>query len=321
MRKNKLKIFILFLILASLGYYLFLRMNPSKKENGIVKEIKPERETIQDTISTTASVLPKNRLEIKPPVNGRVETVLVKEGEMVKSGQTLALMSSTERAALLDAAAGKGEEEKKYWEEVYNAISLISPIDGEVIVATTQPGQTVTTADAVLVLSDKLIVRAQVDETDIGKVKLGQNALVALDAYPDTKIKAAVEHIYYESKTVNNVTIYEVDLLTEDVPEFFRSGMNCSVSFEINKKEGVLVIPSEAVFSENGQSLVLVKDKGGVSKRVVELGVVKDKKTEIVSGLSVDDIVIIKVKKYSLPKNEEEGTNPFMPQRRQQQRN
>ena len=88
--------------------------------------------------------------------------------------------------------------------------------------ATIQPGQTVTTSDAVVVLSDRLIVRAQVDETDIGKIKLNQGAFITLDAYLDTKIGAVVDHIYYESETVNNVTIYKVDLIPENTPEFFR---------------------------------------------------------------------------------------------------
>jgi len=221
MRNKKLKI--TFLLLAILIISVFVMMNLKNKasNNEITQEISPTRGTIQTFISTTGTVLPKNRLEVKPPVNGRIESILVEEGAKVKAGETLAWMSSTERAALLDAAEGQGEATLKYWKEAYKAIPLLSPINGEVIVATTQPGQTVTTSDAVIVLSDHLIVRAQVDETDIGKIKLRQNAIITLDAYPDTKIKASVEHIYYESKTVNNVTIYEADLLPEKIPPFF----------------------------------------------------------------------------------------------------
>jgi macrolide-specific efflux system membrane fusion protein len=52
--------------------------------------------------------LPQNRLEIKPPIAGRAEEVLVNEGELVKAGQIIAWMSSTDRAALLDAARAQG---------------------------------------------------------------------------------------------------------------------------------------------------------------------------------------------------------------------
>jgi len=279
--------------------------------------IKPTIGTVRTTISTTGTVLPKNRLEIKPPVNGRIEKVLVKEGEKVKVGQILAWMSSTERAALLDNARGQGEETLKYWEDAYKPIPLSAPIDGEVIVATTQPGQTVTTSDAVVVLSDHLIVRAQVDETDIGKIKEGQKAYVELDAYPDTKIAAVVEHIYHESETVNNVTIYKVDLRPEEVPEFFRSGMNANVDFVEEGKADSLLVPQEAVFTEKGETFVWVSRGNGAApeKRAVKTGLSDEENTAILSGLNKDDEVVITTKKYSLT-NSAEGTNPFMPSRR-----
>ena len=245
MRKIKYLIFLV-LIIGS-GWFFFSQKGKDSSNKEIIREVRPFVGKIEKIISTTGTVLPKNRLEIKPPVNGRIESILVQEGEKVKAGQILAWLSSTERAALLDAARGKGEETLKYWQEVYKAIPLLAPLDAEVIVATTQPAQTVTTADAVIVLSDHLIIRAQVDETDIGKIALGQDAAIGLDAYPDIKIKAKAEHIYYESQTVNNVTTYQVDLIPESVPVFFRSGMNANVDFKENSKDTALLLPTDAV--------------------------------------------------------------------------
>jgi len=311
MFNKKLKIIIGIIILLAIVF--FFKSRSVKTDQTVIREIVPVVGTIQKIVSTTGTVLPKNRLEVKPPVNGRIESIEVKEGEKVKIGQTLAWMSSTERAALLDAARGQGDETLKYWQDVYKAIPLISPIEGEVIVATTQPGQTVTTSDAVIVLSDHLIVRAQVDETDIGKVKVGQKAVLSLDAYPETKIPASVEHIYYESETVNNVTIYKADLLPENVPLFFRSGMNASVDFVENSKEGALLIPEEAVSKDKEEHYVFVKQANGESrKQIVQLGMSDDKNVEVVSGLSKEDIIILKTKKYSIPTSSA-GVNPFLP--------
>jgi macrolide-specific efflux system membrane fusion protein len=307
---------IVIVVLIAAGIFIF-KTRLKKSSDEIVKMVTPVRGSIETIISCTGTVLPKNRLEVKPPVNGRVESVLVKEGDKVKAGQVLAWMSSTERAALLDAARGQGEDSFKYWQETYKPIPLPAPIDGEVIVATTQPGQTVTTSDAVIVLSDHLIVRAQVDETDIGKIKLDMKANINLDAYPDTNIKASVEHIYYESKTVNNVTIYEVDLKPDTVLSFFRSGMNASVDFIEQGKENALLIPQEATFKENDQDFVLVQQDNGKEplKTKVTLGIPNDKNVEVLSGISENDRIILKTKKYSLPTNNV-GSNPFMPRRR-----
>lgn len=315
--RNKI---ILWIIIVLVGAAVMIGISQYKAEESkvsgeITKEIKPFTGSLDVYISCTGTVLPKNRLEVKPPVNGRVETILVKEGDHVKVGQVLAWMSSTERAALLDAARGKGEEAYKYWQETYKPISLSAPIEGDVIVGTTQPGQTVTTSDAVVVLSDKLIVRAQVDETDIGKIKLGQKAIVSLDAYPDVKIDARAEHIYYESETVNNVTIYKVDLAIDSAPSFFRSGMNASVDFNITDKENVLLVPIEAIQKENNEDFVLVKEANGAEpvKRIVSLGMTDDKNYEVLSGLGPNDTVIFKTKEYIAPAEVKAGTNPFMP--------
>ncbi len=314
MLKNKSKIVFGILLLLAISAFVTFKIKSRGSSVEITKEISPAAGTIQTFISTTGTVLPKNRLEVKPPVNGRIESILVQEGENVKVGQTLAWMSSTERAALLDAAEGQGEAELKYWKEVYKAIPLLSPIDGQVIVATTQPGQTVTTSDAVVVLSDHLIVRAQVDETDIGKIKLGQEASVSLDAYPDKKIKTTVEHIYYESQTINNVTIYNVDLFPENVPQFFRSGMNATVDFKAEGRENALLLPVEAIHKEKDESYVLLRQNNEKEpvKRLVKLGITDDKNYEVLSGVDANDKIIIKVKKYVLPTSNI-GGNPFSP--------
>jgi len=318
MRKNtKVKLFFVILIILVIAGVTIIRLRQKKSTEETVEEITPTIGSISTFISCTGTVLPKNRLEVKSPVNGRIEKILVQEGDKVKTGQILAWMSSTERAALLDAARGKGEESLKYWEEAYKPIPLPAPIGGEVIVAKTQPGQTVTTSDAVLVLSDHLIVRGQVDETDIGKIMPENKAIITIDAYPDIKIKAAVEHIYYESKTVNNVTIYEVDLVPEEMPAFFRSGMNASVDFIQQGQENALLIPEEAIYREKTENYVLIKQNNGQEplRVAVKLGVSDDKHVEVISGISQRDIIIVKTKKYALPKNTTSG-NPLMPTRR-----
>ncbi len=314
MRKIKSKIIFGVLVLLAVSVFVMIKAKGKGQSNEIVREITPAIGVIQAYISTTGTVLPKNRLEVKPPVNGRIESILVQEGQKVKLGEPLAWMSSTERAALLDAAQGQGEEVLKYWKGVYKAIALLAPINGEVIVATTQPGQTVTTAEAVIVLSDHLIARAQVDETDIGKVKLGQKAVIIIDAYPDDKINAAVEHVYYESKTVNNVTIYEVDLVPEKVPPFFRSGMNATIDFVEQSRENALLLPVEAVHKDKEGDFVLLKKDGQdqETRQPVELGITDDKNVEILSGINAKDVVVVKDKKFVLPASDV-GNSPFTP--------
>jgi macrolide-specific efflux system membrane fusion protein len=283
-----------------------------------IREIKPIVGRIQATITSTATVQPQNRLEIKPPINGRIDEILVREGDMVKAGQTLAWLSSTERAALLDAARARGPEAMKYWEDVYKATPLISPIDGDVIVSQAEPGQIVTSSEAVLVLSDRLIVQAQVDETDVGGIRVGQEVTISLDAYPQIKVNGKVDHIYYESKIVNNVTIYQVDIVPESVPEVFRSGMTATVNIAEKTKDNVIIVPLEAVKRTKDGACILVKESRGRKpvERKVELGIADEKNIEVVSGISAGDSLVVVSQKYSPASDAKSGTNPLMPFRR-----
>jgi len=315
MRNKKWKIGLALLIVVCLAVILVIILKQRQPSAAAIKLISPTYGTIQTTITTTATVTPENRLAIKPPVNGRVDKILVKEGDYVKVGQTLALMSSTERATVLDAARGQSREQLAYWEEVYKPTPLLAPINGQVIVQTVQPGQTVTTSDAVTVLSDRLIVQAQVDETDIGKVSLGQKAVISLDAYPDTKVEGKVDHIYYESTIINNVTIYEVNILPKRVPAIFRSGMSANVNIIEQSKENVLMIPVDAAKQDAEGSFVLISPTSGEKpvKRRVELGISDDKNVEVISGLETTDKIVIASQSYQPSKDTGSGTNPFMP--------
>ncbi len=315
MKNKKWKVYSVLLIALLIIGVVAIRTNRGKVSQEIVKVITPAYGNIQNFISTTGTVQPQNRLELKPTISGRIEKILVKEGEKVKIGQTLTWMSSTERAALLDAARAQGEKSMKYWQDAYKPTPLVAPIDGEVIVRAVEPGQTVTSSDAVIVLSDRLIVNAQVDETDIGKVKPGQTAIISLDAYPQVKVDAKVDHISYESKVVNNVTIYEVEIVPQRVPDVFRSGMSANVNIIETNKDDILIIPLEAINRDEKGNFILLnqgKDKKPI-KRYVELGILGEDNVEIISGLNAKDTVIIKTQKYMPSKGIGGGSNPFSP--------
>jgi len=301
-KKSGKWIFLAAVLAAGVGGWMAWGPRSGGPRNGKSPEyqqVPVQRGDLKVTVQATGVVQPQNRLEIKPPIAGRVEEVLVKEGEPVKKGKVLAWMSSTERAALLDAARAKGPESLAHWEEIYKPAPLIAPLDGTIIGRKVEPGQTVTAQDAVFVLSDRLIILAQVDETDIGQIRLRQGAEVALDAYPEQKITASVDQIGYEAKTVNNVTIYEVDVLPREVPEVMRSGMTANVTFVIEEKQGVLRVPAEAVRREQGQASVRIAGRPGGSApeaKPVETGITDGKWVEVVSGLSEGDSVLVRSK-------------------------
>lgn len=248
---------------------------------------KVSRGSLTASIPSSGVVEPRNRVEIKPPVAGRVEAVLVQEGDKVKKGQTLAWMSSADRAALLDAARSKGNAEVRYWEGVYKQAPIIAPLNGFIIQRAVEAGQSVTAADALLVMADRLILKAQVDETDLGNIKTGQSVTIVMDAYPNKPLGGSVERIAYESKLINNVNIYEVFIIPQTTPEFLRSGMSATINFFQQERSGVLLLPIKAVKMKSNISYVFITDSSGnVKSKQIKTGLETNDKIEVISGIS-----------------------------------
>lgn len=313
-RFKKLHIIIAGSIVLVLIVFAAIIINRSNGSGAAYKQVTVERGNIEISVLSTGIVQPENRLEIKPPIAGRVEDIMVDEGQEVKKGQTLVHMSSSERAALLDAARAHGPEEFKRWDSFYRAAPILAPINGTIISRKAEPGQTFTTQDAILVMSDRLTVKAQVDETDIAQIKLNQNAAVILDAYPDDNIPAHVDKIAYDSTTISNVTTYIVDVLPEQTPDFMRSGMTANVKFDLDSKQGILVLPVNAVKTKEGLSFVTIPASSSIgtpTEKEIQTGISNGKLIEIISGLSEGDVVI--AQKASRGNGSTGTSSPFTP--------
>jgi macrolide-specific efflux system membrane fusion protein len=265
----------------------------SGKQEEPLRTVKVTLGSIKAEIPSTGIVEPRNRLEIKPPIAGRVDEVLASEGQSVKKGQILAWMSSSDRAALLDAARAKGAAEVKKWEDVYKPTPIVAPLNGFIIQRAVEPGQTVTSGDPILVMADYLIVKAQVDETDIGSIRIGQAVNIELDAYPGQAIPGKVEHVAFESKTVSNVNIYEVDIAPGRVPKFFRAGMSATVNFVLQERKDILVLPLNTVKKISDKSYVFIQKNSKTESLQVKTGLENSANIEVVSGLSEGDEVVV----------------------------
>ncbi|HOW98066.1 MAG TPA: efflux RND transporter periplasmic adaptor subunit [Kiritimatiellia bacterium] len=311
---KKLLLFLVLAAAAGVGWYGWTHREKAAVKAPSFEPVEFTRERIEVAIEATGVVEPGNRIEIKPPIGGRVEEVLVVEGQAVRQGEVIARMSSTDRAALLDAARAQGEAVLRKWEEVYKATPLIAPLDGTIIARKAEPGQTLTAADTALVLSDRLIVRAQVDETDIGLVRGGQEATLTLDAYADDRFRGQVRHIAYEATTVNNVTIYEVEVEPATVPERMKSGMTATVKFVVEAADDALTLPLDALVRRDGRSVVLLAPRGPGARpeeREVKTGLTGGGRVQILEGLDGSERVVRS--SFDLPKRQESGSSPFMP--------
>lgn len=294
---------------ALLGLWI---VNRPKQNNLEYTEVNPTRGALRLTVTSTGTVQPEGRIELKPPVPGRMESVRVKEGQKVVRGQIIAWMSSTERAALLDSARAVSPEEYRKFQEYYKATPIVAPVSGTIILRNAEPGQTVAAADVLLVVADRLQVVAKVDETDIARVVVGVAAEIILDAYAKQPIAGRVSAIAFEAKTVNNVTTYDVETSPKTQPTFMRSGMTANVTFVISQKENALMLPVSAVQYKKETAFVIIRDASGKpSENLVELGESTGTEIEIVSGIDEKSTVLIP----RVPMPAKQGSSPFVPSR------
>ncbi len=142
---------------------------------------------------------------------------------------------------------------------------------------------------------DEVTVTVDVEEDDIASAQLGAEAIVNIDAFPDTVFEATVTDIgdaNYDSST--GITSYEVTVtLTGDLSELY-TGMTANVTFITADTKEVIFIPNRAVTRQDGVSTVKVKDTNGKVKTVeVVTGFSDGTNAEVKSGISEGDIVII----------------------------
>ncbi len=270
---------------------------------------------ISEFVETTGAVAPLNRVEINPPSAGRIEEILVQEGDTVKTGEVLALMSSQDRVAILDAARATSDEQYAHWKDTYKPIKVLSPLDGTIILKNVVEGQTVGQSTVLFALSDKLILAANVDESDVGKIKEGQPASIVLDSYPNKPVSGKVFQILDEGTNQSNVITYAVKIRPDNVPSFFKSQMTANIKVEVSRKRDALLIPTAAVtIDPSGRTAVITEVTDGKPVyRKIETGLDQGDLVEVTKGLEEGDTVLYTGKTYR--PQQAEGSNPLMPSR------
>lgn len=274
-------------LLAALGITAWIVLR-SYADQPTYEYLKAERGPLRVTLRESATVQPEHRLTVTPPIPGRIDTIEVANGVAVKQGQVLAWISSTDRAALMDAARAAGGKEISFWEDIYKPAPLIAPLDGHIISTAVVPGQVVVAAETVFTMSDHLIVQASVDETDLNHVWLGQTTDITFDSFPDAHLTGKVHEIAYDATTVNNVTTYTVNIFLDSTPDYIRSGISANVFLLISDRKKVLRIPTDAITPEGDVLVPQGQNQPPVAQKIT-VGVSDGTWTEVLSGLNEGD--------------------------------
>jgi HlyD family secretion protein len=209
--------------------------------------------------------------------------------------------------------------------EKFQGSNVIAPMDGTVLTKNAEIGESITSgvssfnAGTVLfTVADvsKMIVKAGVNEVDIGKIRVGMPVKVTLDAYPKIAFQGRIDRIAPAVRIDDKVRVFDVEVRLDAQGRELRSGMTSNIEVKGERKEKVLTVPIESVFQRDDAEIVYVKkhldakaleargknppkkdDKDGwkqwFEKRTVVTGLADNARIEIVKGLKAGDEVAL----------------------------
>lgn len=225
-----------------------------------------------------------------------------------------------------------------------NYAEIYSPIDGIVISREVEVGQTVVSSMNVANLYtiadlDNMQVIGNVDEADIGRVKVGQDVTFSVDAYPDDLFEGKVTQVRLSPTTESNVVTYEVVVAAANPEHKLIPGLTANLTIYVIREQNLLLLPAQAFKFEpednpayeklpqptgtpdrskltKDERYVWVVDGMSLKPTIVKIGESNGIRTQIVSGLSDGATVAVGYTESSLAKSDtqEAQRSPFAPQ-------
>ena len=329
---------VLIIAVAVGGYFAYGYVQEQNKPKATGRQIKVERGNIVAMVSATGTISPVDNISVSSKITGLITDVKVVENQHVKANDTLVVLDDSkyraqvaqadarlanaeanyERARKMTAAGGYSYQQRDAAKMDYevaratydDALSNLedtvikAPIAGMVIGKPIPAGQTVSPGISnpmvLLIIADlnKMQIEALVDESDIGKIKLGQKVSFTVDAYPEKIFSGTVQIISNKANITQNVVYYTVYIDVESAEGLLKPTMTARVSFNVGERNNVVAIPLTAVKDSKGQRFVqLVRPDGEVKSVVVTTGLVGEEQIEVVSGLAVGDVLMLPLSK------------------------
>jgi HlyD family secretion protein len=155
------------------------------------------------------------------------------------------------------------------------------------------------TATLVMTIGDttQVYVQGKVDESDIGKVYMGQPARIKVESFKDKTFQGKVTKIAPLGVEKDNVTTFEVRVSIDNPGGELKANMTANAEILLEEHKGVLTVPEQSViYDKDRNASVEVPDpsqKKGRRKVSIKAGISNGTRTEVLSGLNAGDTVIL----------------------------
>lgn len=295
-----------------------------------------QKGTLSQTVSVTGKTASPHEVELSFKVSGIIQELYVDIGDKVKKGQKIAIIDKGTLYAQLSEAQQdvryqkrtlaymkrKEGTYKKEQEDAQRALirkaeasvseiyalfkdtTLYSPMDGVVIHRNGEVGETITANSAAsntpvvtVAQEGELEVKADVPESDVVKIALGQKADITMDAFPNADVfQGEVIDIEPAATVIQDVVYYKVKLKIANYDPRIKNGMSADLDIKTASKDNVVYIPERAIKDDGGKKYVeILKDEktNAIDRAYVTTGMKGDDgMIEITSGLTGGEKVV-----------------------------
>ncbi|KKM09904.1 RND transporter [Clostridiales bacterium PH28_bin88] len=244
--------------------------------------------------------------------------VYVKEMQTVKAGDPLVSLAGKEAQQDIEAKLDKIRQQEMELSDLIsqqNKLEIRAPMDGIVANIEKQAGQTVGPGEwfGYIYNTSDMRLWGQVDDVDVLLVQQGAPVQVTVDALPGRTFEGSVEMVDTMGYDQNGITRFGVNIKVVGSVEL-RPGMQGKAHVKAGSATGVLLVPLEAIFEEDGQSKVEILLPDGTTKVVaVELGLMNDRVAEVKSGLEEGQLVITGSTADLLPSQRIQSKDALLP--------
>ncbi len=351
--KWKILLAALLVISAAVAYYFYSQQIEAENAQ-TYETAKVVRMNLSKTVSATGTIQPRESVEVSSKITARIKEILVEENQHVTAGQVVAILDGKDYEAKLRQANfaltntsqklartkrlyeigaksladledaqynyDRAKSEVELAESDVNETVITAPMDGIVVGEPLTAGSMAVQGNSnptvimrIADLSEKL-VKAKVDETDIGSVKVGARATFTVDAYPDENFSATVHTISQtdtanswdstnssgsSSSSSNSVIYYYVTFNAPDPKNLLLPAMTARLDITVGRAEDSLCVPIEAVKTDAQGSYVerVTTDAQGrqsAENIYITVGLYGEEFVEVSSGaLNVGDDVSV----------------------------
>ena len=352
-------------VLVAGGVYWYMESSAAEKTAQAVETVAVRRMDIKSTVEATGTIRPVDSVEVSSKITARINSVLVKENDVVTAGQVVATLDGKDyeakrdqaqyrvtntrakynRMSYLESIGAKSKSDLEDAEYNYDTAQstleeansdasetiITAPISGVVVgepkTAGTMAVQGSDNPTVIMRIADlsKKQIKAKVDETDIGNIRIGQEATFTVDAFTDKKFTARVSKISQTDVTNSwdtssstssassstSVIYYYVTLDVDDPENLLLPAMTARVVINTADRNDALVVPLSTLKTDAAGSYVLVLQEDGTQEtRYVETGIYSDEYVEILSGLSEGERVVSTYTAKIVPMSMQAGGPP-----------